>query len=253
MKQSFFLLLLLGFAFSINAQQDTSRTNVSLGLTGSYQSGNFQRVQFINSLDISLNSQNQQWNFLTRHLYLYQTVFGNPTQNDYLGRNFLTYRLNDKADVFGAVFIERYFIKKIDWHTQFGVGTRYKLVHTPRVFLQIGLMGSYSDKQYNGVDFENFDNENSNTITAFFITPVLNTQLVIIPKRLIIKGLGWFQQSVVESQNWRYVIEGQVLMPLRKDLNIKVSVNNFYENINLTGVKANDLFITYGISYQFKK
>lgn len=247
----FLLLSLVKFTYA--QKSDTSLIRLNVAVTGSYQEGNFQRLQLINRADFSVNNKNRKWEFLTRHLYLYQTVFGNKTQDDYLTRNFLTYRITSRWDVFGAFFTEKFLIKRIDLHTQYGVGTRLAVVKTPRAFIQLGLMGSYSDKRYAAPNFTDFDNEGSNTITAFFVTPVLNMRFVVIPKALIISFLGWYQQDIVITQNWRYVLDGALIAPVWKGVSLRVSVNNFYENINLVQVKPNDVFITYGLNIQLHK
>ena len=149
--------------------------------------------------------------------------------------------------------METYWIKRIERHFQYGLGTRYSLLKSSRIFLQLGLMGSFSNKQYAAANFEDFDNKGSSTIDAFFITPVLDVRVVLIPRRLILKTLVWYQQDVELRQNWRYVIDGALLLPIWKGLNMRFSVNNFYEHINLEGVKANDLFLTYGVNYKFRK
>ena len=246
------LMLSCGLMPGLSAQQaDTSRVKVELGATGNVQTGNFERLQFINQLSASFDSKNRKWNLYTRHLYLYQKVFGNETQNDYLGRNFLTYRVDEKLDVFTAFFLEKYLIKRIDLHSQVGVGARYALVKKPRAFIQLGLMGSYSNKEYIGANFSEFDNGGDATIEGFFLSPVLNTKFVVVPKRIFFNLLCWYQQDVTESQNWRFNLESSLLVPVWKGLSLKTSFNNFYENINLVGAKANDTFLTYGLSYKF--
>ncbi|WP_422859665.1 DUF481 domain-containing protein [Flagellimonas sp. S174] len=249
-----FLLATLLITVS-NAQQvsDSTKLKIDLAATGNVQTGNFERLQFINQLNFSLDSKDSKWNLHSRHLYLYQKVFGNKSQDDYLTRNFLTYRINEKLDVFGGFFYEKFFIKRIDRNIQYGVGTRYAIIKKQRAFVQLGLMGSYANKKYVGANFQDFDNGGSDTIDGFFISPVLNSKFVIVPKRLIFNFLFWFQQDVGESENYRFNIETSLLAPVYKGLSLKVSFNDFYENINLVGAKANDTFLTYGLSYKFER
>jgi hypothetical protein len=252
MKEYSVLFSMLILCFSLFSQRkDTSRVQIDLGLTGNVQTGNFERLQFINQLNVSLDAKDRKWNFTSRNLYLYQKVFGNKSQDDYLGRNFLTYRFDEKFDVFAAFFVEQYFIKRIDLHTQYGIGTRYAIIKNPRAFVQLGLMGSLSNKKYVGTNFADFDNNGEATIEGFFISPVLNFNFVLIPKRLYFNLLFWFQQDVSEGQNWRFNLETALLVPIYKGLSMKVSFNDFYENINLVGARANDTFLTYGLSYKF--
>lgn len=254
MKKISALCTLLILCFSLFCQtKDTTRISVDIGLTGNIQTGNFERLQFINQVNVVLNSKNQKWNFTSRNLYLYQTVFGNKSQDDYLGRHFAAYQINSKTDVFAAFFIEQYFIKRIDLHTQFGLGTRYTILQNNRAFVQLGLMGSYSDKKYVGANFTDFDNDGNSTIQGVFISPILNSKISIIPKRIYFDFLGWFQQDISETQNWRFNLESSLLIPLYKGLNMKFSFNNFYEHINIEGTKANDIFLTYGLNYKFRK
>lgn len=246
----FLISSLTGVAIKAQAP-DTARIKIEIGLTGNIQTGNFERLQFINQLNASFDTKTRNWNIHTRHLYLYQSVFGNQSQDDYLTRNFLTYRINQQWDVFGAFFLEKYLIKRIDLHTQFGIGTRWAVIKKPRSLIQIGLMASYSNKVYVAANFEDFDNKGADTIEAFMISPILNSRLVLVPERLFFNLLFWYQQDVAEIQNWRFNLETALLMPVYKGLNLKVSFNNFYENINLVGVQANDTFLTYGVSYRF--
>ena len=243
-----FLLALLPMKECRAQPVDTARFTLDLGLTGNVQTGNFERLQFINQLRLSLHSRDRRWNFLSRHLYLYQRVFGNETQNDYLTHTFATRYLSPRLDVFGAIFLEKHLIKRIDLHTQFGAGVRYALVKSPRAFMQLGLMGSYSNKRYLGANFADFDNGGDPTIEAFFLSPVLNTRFVLAPRRVYFNLLCLYQQDVTVSQNWRFNLESALSMPVHGGLSLKISFNNFYENINLVGVRANDTFLTYGLN-----
>ena len=249
----FYLTLLLTFITNLGAQApDTSRINIELGLTGNIQTGNFERLQFINQLKASFKSKDRKWEFMTRHLYLFQKVFGNKSQDDYLTRNFMSYRLYESLDAFGAIFVEKYLIKRIDLHYQFGTGFRFSIIKSPRSFIQLGLMGSYSNKNYLTADFADFDNNGNSRIETFFISPVFNSRFIVVPKRVTLTFLAWYQQGIGISQNWRFNIETALLVPIHSGLSMKVSFNNFYENINLIGAKANDTFLTYGLSYQFR-
>ena len=102
-------LILAILSISIGKAQDqkkSTKLKIDLASTGNVQTGNFERLQFVNQLDFSIDSRDSKWNFHSKHLYLYQKVFGNKSQDDYLARNFLTYRLSKKLDVFGGFFYE---------------------------------------------------------------------------------------------------------------------------------------------------
>jgi len=53
-------------------------------------------------MDFAINNKSRIWKVSSHHLYLYQTVSDREIQNDYLIRNFLTYRINDKWDILSS-------------------------------------------------------------------------------------------------------------------------------------------------------
>ncbi|QLG44455.1 DUF481 domain-containing protein [Costertonia aggregata] len=258
-KKQFIFLIAFLICFLIQSKlhgqsvKDSTRTDLDFAATGNVQTGNFERLQFINQLDFSMDSKNRKWNFNSRHLYLFQKVFENKSQDDYLTRNFLTYRIDKKLDVFGGFFFEKFFIKRININIQYGLGTRYAAVKKSRAFVQFGLMGSYAKKKYMGSNFKDFDNGGGDTIDGFFISPVLSSKFVLVPKRLIFNFLFWFQQDITEPENYRFNLETSLLAPVYKGLSLKVGFNDFYENINLVGAKANDSFLTYGLNFKFNR
>jgi len=254
MKASPLLIVILIWLIPFGLQaQDSSHVSINLGLSGSYQRGNFQRLQLINRVEGTLRTPSQKWELETRHLYLYQTVFGSRTQNDYLGRTFLTRELTDRLNVFTAFFYESYFIKRIQANIHAGLGVRYSIFRSEREFLELGLMGGYGRKAFKGNTFTDFDNGGSAIIQGPLLTPVWNSRFVLIRHRVILNLLAWMQQDLGLRQNWRTVIDGNLLFPITKGLSINLTVNYFYENLNLEGVQPSDLFFTYGIRYRFDR
>jgi hypothetical protein len=252
-KQILYLLLLFGWSqIGLSQSIDSSQWRIDLALTGSYQSGNFDRLQLLNRADIQWKSKNTRWEISSNHLYIFQKVRGIDIQNDYLTRNFLTYYLNPKWDVFGAYFNEKFLIKRIKSNPQLGFGTRYAFAKNQNVFFQLGLMFSYAEKTYSSNQFIDFSNGGSSVIDGYFITPVVKTRVNIIPKRLMLQTLFWYQRDINNSQNVRSMLDAALIAPIWQNLNIRVSINHYYENINVEFAEDSDLFLTYGISYQFQ-
>jgi len=246
------IFLLIGIN-SFSQLNDSTRYFLNVASTGSYQVGNFDRFQSINKLEFQVQSNNLLWEFSTDNLYMYQTVFGNKTQDDILSRNFITRRLTDRFNLFTAFFYEKQWIKRVEQNAQIGLGARYILVKNRKGFLTVGVMGSYFDKRYAGTIFNDFDNQGSASLDGFYITSVIKTQYQIVPKRLIGQLNAWAQLDPSEQKNWRYVVNASLIAPIYKGFSMKLNVMNFYENINLTGVEPNDWMITYGVNFKLLK
>lgn len=249
------LLVSTGHAKQLVGQDatDSLKLFISIASEGNVQRGNFEFFQTSNRFSLIHHTSDQRWEFNTRNLFLYANDSDGKSQNELTSRNLILYKLSPKWAVFGIAYIAKQFTKKITIHDQFGGGIRTEVMRTDASFLQLGFMGTFTRKTYFNSTFLNFDNNGSPTLKGFFLTPSINGHLTLIPDRLSLNALLWYQLDVTESKNRRFDVEASLFFSLTRNLQLSASIHNFYENIVLSDRKKNDLSLTYGITYILQK
>ena len=59
---------------------------------------------------------------------------------------------------------------------------------------------------------------------------------------------AWYQQSLARPDDYRYLAEAAVFVPLAKNISFRTAVSYTRDNIVLIGVERADLLLTFGLS-----
>ena len=252
MKGKATIITLLIFTLHIVAQERReARFTGNVSLTGNIQTGNSQRVLLINNVNFKINSNSKKTNFQSKNRYVYGTVGDFLKENDFRTSNYLTFNSDKKWNPVIGFYFETLRIKKMKSSVKPLIGIQYKLVNKEKLKLYPRVLLGYSWQKYDGINFRNFNNNGLDVINGTNINLGLNASINPFESKVIINLFSIYQLGIEESNNQRLWVDLNVQVPIYKGISFRVSLNNYYENIILQGVKNNDLNIAYGFGYKF--
>jgi Protein of unknown function, DUF481 len=251
-KITFIIALCFLCNLSVLAQEEKQKKfSGNLSLTGTVQTGNSERILLINNVNFKLLSNTKKTSFESKSRYVYGTVGDFLKENDFRTSNYIILNENRKWNPVFGFYFEILRIKKMKSSVKPLGGVKYKLVDKEKIKLSPSLLLGYSWQTYRGANFKDFDNGGDNEINGTNINFGVNATLNPFENKVVFNLFSIYQLGIEETENQRLWVDFNTLIPLYKGLSFRLSLNNYYENIILQGVKNNDLTISYGFGYKF--
>jgi Protein of unknown function, DUF481 len=252
-KKSFIIFFSILCYLNVFAQEENKKHKFTgnVSLTGNIQTGNSERILLINNVNYKIESTSKKTAFNSKNRYVYGTVGDFLKENDFRTSNYLTFNADKKWNPIVGFYFETLRIKKMKSSIKPLAGIQYKLVNTKKLKLSPRVLLGYSWQKYDGINFENFNNNGEDDINGTSINFGLNATINPFDGKVIFNLFSIYQLGVEETKNQRLWFDFNTLVPIYKGLSFRLSLNNYYENIVLQGVKNNDLNIAYGLGYNF--
>ncbi len=245
-----FTLLFLVLVSSVWAQlteNDTLRFGYRANVTGSWITGNVERLLIVTNVDIShvgkvigLKSSNS---------YLYGTIFKNETENDLFSRNFLYLYPRKRFYPYAMVWLQNSARHQIDFRYQVGLGVSYGLINSESNQLKVSTTITYEQTLYNGTDFFiEPTHVEANTVTSQRATIRLLGNQLLIHGKLRLKYETWYQPAFNDRNNWRYYLNTSLELPITKYFSFRTALLYTHDNMVLISVKRDDKIMTFGFN-----
>lgn len=242
------LLLIAHPALAQLNESDTLPLQLKLTTTGSYLDGIVSRLLLINRAELAY--ANPQWGISSRNDYQYGQTFNRQTEADLVSYNFLYMRPLQRLYPYVMLLVETNYRRKINFRYQSGVGISYNLLRQKQSFLKLSLTASFEHSAYGGTVFEHYvpTGPRPNVIETVRATGRVFGRQQLLGNRLRLYYEGWFQQSVLDRENYRFHVDNSLEVPISKRVAVRAGLRYTFERVGLAGNKPYDLFITYGIS-----
>jgi hypothetical protein len=251
--QKIFLLLAVHFSWAccskINAQLnrgDTLDWQIKFTVNGSLLAGNVSRFILMNKLELAFAQP--LWGMSSRNEYQFGTAARRKTENDFISYNFLYLYPLRKVYPYMMALVETNYRKRIRFRYQLGPGVSYSLLAEKNSLVRLSMTGTYEHTRFDGTQFSNLRDTQSNIIKVCRITGRLFTRHHLFEGRMKIIAEFWWQQSVSDARNHRFYNEEVVEFPVSEHISFRTGFRYTYENVRLKELKPHDLFWTFGFS-----
>jgi hypothetical protein len=234
-------------AYSQLTERDTLQFGYKISSTGSWITGNVERLIISNTLDLS--HLGKKVGIKSSNSYIYGTIFKNETENDVFSRNFFYLNPRKRAYPYVMAWFQHSQRQQIQFRHQVGIGATYTLIDKMNHLLKISATITREQTRYNGTSFwiepENLTN---NEITNYRATTRLLGSHTLLEKRLKILYETWYQPAFDDRTNWRYLLNAGVELPISKHISFRSTLLYTHENTVLTNIKRDDKIVVFGLS-----
>ena len=251
MKQHLLIALLFVNSSAALAQlneNDSIPLQMKFTATGSYLDGIVNRLLLINRAEVAYVQP--AWGVSSRNDYQYGRTFYKQTESDVLSYNFFYLNPLRRFYPYAMLLIETNHRRRVNFRYQPGIGMSYNLIQQANNLLKLSLTGSFEHSSYGGTEFEYYESkaESANVVETVRATGRVFGRHRFFNNKLRLLYEFWFQQSVLDRQNYRYHTDDALEVPLNRHVAVRVGFRYSYEHVELAGNKPYDLFLTYGIS-----
>lgn len=246
------LLLLGSNAFAQLNESDTSKFQLRLGTSGSWQKGNVEILVLKSRLELVSNGK-KNFVFKSQSNNLYQRFGVKKADNDLNSRNFLYFKPTSKIYPFAMVFVQTNYRRKIDYRWFAGIGGTFQVIDKPLHNLKFSASLVKEQTRYSSSFFnESYYNGNEKIAPWRGTLYVAGTHKIIKEKIKLFYNANW-QPALDNVPNHRVQMDIGAEMPIWKGLNFQIEYLLNYEQVVASNIRQIDRIFSFGINYQIKK
>lgn len=246
------MLLVGGNASAQLNESDTLRLQYRAALTGNVQSGNLEALTLVGRLELSA-APAEYWAFKTQNTARYQAFFGRKADSDYDSRNFLYLGQQQALYPFAMAFLSGNFRRKINFRWFAGPGVTWQLWRGRGQVIKVSAAGVYEATDFAGTAYNFPEYAGSARIGTWRATARVFGQHRILNQQLRLFYELYWQPSVEQTDNYRWLADIGLELPIWKGLAFHTHLLYTRENVVIAGVKPEDLILTFGISIRNHK
>lgn len=247
------VLVILTFSasrtFAQLSEADSSSWRGRLSSGGTLITGNVERLLWITTLEASYVEPEQKvWGFKSSSVYQYGTFAKRLTENDLISRNF--FYMFPKEWIYPYIMLwgERNYRRKFDFRYQAGIGGTLVIVNEKHHSLKASLTLTNEQTTFNGNTFRDMPDLTSNVQNLWRGTVRLAGRNSLFEGKVRVEYEAWYQQSFTNAEDYRYLAEAALFVPLTKTVSFRTAVSYTRDNVVLVGVERADLLLTFGLS-----
>ncbi|MBK8922021.1 MAG: DUF481 domain-containing protein [Saprospirales bacterium] len=230
-------------------ESDTLRLQYRTALTGNLQSGNLEALTLIGRLDLSV-APSRRWALKTQNAARYQAFYGRKADNDFLSQNFVYAGQQHTFYPFVMAFLLGNFRRKINFRWIAGPGVTWQVLRRPGQVMKLSAAAVYESTDFAGQTFNYPVYDGSGHIGTWRATFRLFGQHRLLQQRLLLFYEAYVQPSVEQSENFRWLADGGVELPLWKGLSFTTHFTYTHENVVIRPVKSGDMILSFGFSFR---
>jgi hypothetical protein len=243
------MLLCSNHALAQLSEADSSSWRGRLSSGGTLITGNVERLLWITTLEASyVEPEQKAWGFKSSSVYQYGTFGQRLTENDIISRNFI-YAF-PKSWIYPYIMLwgESNYRRKFAFRYQAGVGGTVVILHEAHHTLKASLTLTNEQTTFNGSTFRDMPLITSNVQNLWRGTVRLAGRNSLFEGKVRVEYEAWYQQNFANSEDYRYLAEAALFVPLTKTVSFRTAVSYTRDNIVLVGVERADLLLTFGLS-----
>jgi hypothetical protein len=253
MKKSIFYLFILvlfgrsNLASGQMTEGDTLRLGFRATVTGSWITGNVERLLVNSNLEVS--HMNKTVGLKTSNTYTYGTIFKRETENDIFSRNFFYVFPRKRLYPYAMLWWQNSARQQIEYRYQAGVGVSYSVLRKTHHQIKISTTFSREETKYNGESFFIQPRElRGRTVPAWRGTLRILGHHQLIGDRVRLSYETWYQPAWNDPNNWRYYLNASLDVPISKRVAFRSSIVYVHENIVLNSIKRDDKSVSFGLT-----
>ena len=244
----FFLFVLLPICLSAQSyESDTLKLQAGLSLSGIFQGGNVQTVIFRVNSDLSYKPW-KKWVFKTKNSFVYQEFGKEKADEDILSLNFLYFNPEQKIYPLLLGFVSTNYRRQINIRSLLGGGVTFQVMSKNKNWLKIALSSEYEQTEFNNDTFNRTVYNGNRSINTFRGTIWVNGKYQVFNKKLIFSHESFFQPSLQRGDNYRWLADIGLGLPLSKFLNFRINYLHTFESVVSEGQKQEDRLLTFGFT-----
>lgn len=249
-KLLFLVLLLVAcshFASGQMTESDTLRFGYRGSVTGSWITGNVERLIVNSNLEVSHMSKTV--GVKSSNTYTYGTIFKRETENDVFSRNFFYLFPRRRLYPYVMLWLQNSARQQIEFRYQAGVGLSYSIVRQKNNQLKVSATFSREETRYRGdVFFIQPREVQGRTVPAWRGTVRLLGHHQLVRNHLRLFYETWYQPAWNDPNNWRYFASASLEMPISKRVSFRSSLLYTHDNIVLLPIKRDDKIVSFGLT-----
>lgn len=249
----FLFFLIAGFCssalFAQLNESDTLLLQYRVALTGHIQTGNLEARALVGRLDLSV-APTDRWAIKTQNTARHQAFYGKKADNDFGSQNFVYLGQRQAVYPFAMAFLSGNYRRKIDFRWFAGPGLTWQALRRPGQVLKISLAGVYETTRFAGQLYNFPEYNGDDRIGVWRATARVNGQHRILEKKLRLSYEAYIQPAFNRSNNYRWLLDAMLEVPLWKGLNVAAHFLYTHENVVIDSVKPDDLIFTFGLTFQ---
>ncbi|MFM2375812.1 MAG: hypothetical protein RLZZ165_909 [Bacteroidota bacterium] len=246
----FLLMLAVGGWFRAPAQlteADTLPLAYRVGLSGSWISGNVNRLLVVGTGDLS--SMHPKWAFRTGNTYQFGTFGKVRTEGDLFSKNFIYLSPRHRWYAYAMAWIETNVRRRYPLRVQVGPGVTATLLRKQDHLLKLSFSTTWENIRFQGTTFSDTYYNGRSSIEVIRGTVRIFGQSRLAAGNVRLRYEFWGQSAFQRWSNYRLHGDVAADFPISKQLSFRVAVNYNDDAVVLAGVRQRDTFITFGFNW----
>jgi hypothetical protein len=238
-------------SFGQLTETDTMKLNTLLSLNGNLTFGNVERILIFITTEAVVSSVNRKWVCKTQNSYRYGTVKSNRTENDFVLVDYIYHQPFKKAYPFVMASYENSLIKRIRHRIGGGLGITIVPIKNKTSLLKFSVTAYFDRTIYDAKPIEGAH-------TSSHVINTMRPAVRIFGRHKVKERATFFyefvdQMSVSRSGSHRLIGTAGFTYGYSEIVDLSSRLNYTHEDLTAEGVKADDLFLTFGISLHHKQ
>lgn len=229
-------------------QQDTAKWNFGLSSTFSYSGGNVERL-LLRSM-VETKHVHNRWGFASTTSHIYGTFSGFQTENDLISKNFVYLFPKKKVYPYLMGWLETNYRRNLKFRHQVGPGVTYAILWKDKHLIKLSATGTFERSTYGSDSFTELGILGSKTINNWRATARIYGKHSFFKQHLNLGYEVWWQQSLTDIANYRYLAIINMEVPVFKGLAVKVNLDRYFESVVPVSAKPGDTYFTIGLTYK---
>ncbi len=240
------------FALAQISESDTAKIDIRLASTLNQQTGNVRVLASRNRFDF-LYAPFKNIVFKTQNTYLYQENRGVKVDDAFLSRNFIYFNPHRKVYPFIRFYFAENFRLAIDFRYMIGGGLSWQLLQRKNHLIKLSGSAVYEETDFSKNTFNDKTYNGSDRIKVFREIFRLFGRHTFGKNKFVFHYDIYYQPCFSAMNNYRYLADIGLDIPMWKGLNFTSNFLYSYENVVVSNILQQDTILTFGLSYQLRK
>ncbi|MDP1842431.1 MAG: DUF481 domain-containing protein [Sediminibacterium sp.] len=232
-------------------ETDTMMFQLRASITGNYQQGNVEVLNWRSKLDFTL-IPHINWAFKSQNSSLYQSFNKVKADNDIFSRNYLYYKPTHLLYPFAIAYLSSNYRRKIESRYFVGGGITYKLITTKSSQLKVSASAVYENTKFSSANFNDASYNNNSNIQLWRGTVYLSGWNTFKTKNIKLYYDVFWQPTFNNKRNYRTQLDIGTDLLIYKGLSFTALYTFTHEQLVVNNIKQDDKILTFGIVYNLK-
>lgn len=232
-------------------ESDTAKWQLETKWQGLWQTGNVQLLRITGGLEGQV-WLHKNWVVKTQNVYLYQRFFGQRVDDEWLSRNYLYFKPNQKFYPYAISYVSSNLRRRIEQRVFAGIGLTQKVFATSGFWMKVSTNLLFEQSRFSKSQFNNSEYDGSPQVDIWRQTLYLQGFHSFSERRVNIHYQAYWQQAYQDVQNYRWQVSLALEAKLSASLALSTKWQFAHEHLVVVNVRENDMLWLWGITYKRK-